>query len=69
MIPASNDPKWTRALTGSASPANASLGTRMLLSRLRTQVMLDPGSMSKAIAELRDYFARNSAAQADLAHI
>ena len=67
MLPAPNDGCWARVLSSGSDLADVSLATRLLISRLRREVSGDPGALSGAAAELRDFFAKNPFAQPDIA--
>lgn len=67
MIPAENDPRWTRVLTSESDLSASSLATRILISRLRREVKAAPGTVGAKIAELRDFVSKNPFAVADWA--
>lgn len=67
MIPNSNDPLWTRALSTENDVSSASLATKILLTRLRREVKASPNSIGSKIDELRKYFETNAFAQKDIA--
>ncbi|NIZ10454.1 hypothetical protein [Pseudooceanicola sp. HF7] len=65
-IPSLYDPCWTVALLDSWRLEGCSLGTRMLVARLRVQVRNVPASMPEAVALLHGYFNTNPAVRDDL---
>lgn len=67
MVPGSNDPRWTRALSSENDVSNASLATKILLTRLRREVKASPNTIGSKIDELRKYFETNTFAQKDIA--
>ena len=67
-IPAISDPKWRSALMG-AEPKVNSLATKLLLSRLRDEVQRNPSTLSRAVAELHEFFANNAFAARDLVNL
>ncbi|CUH79095.1 hypothetical protein [Tropicibacter naphthalenivorans] len=67
MLPAPNDPRWSRILQTDKELPQASLATRILLTRLRGDVRSSPGALAAKIAELRAYFEKNTFAQKDIA--
>lgn len=68
MVPAPNDPRWQRVLTSENDIAQASLATKILITRLRRETKAAPGNLNAAITELRGYLEKNAFAQADIAH-
>lgn len=66
MIPNETDPRWERVLTSESNVSSASLATKILISRLRIQVKLNPNALTPAINEFRSYFLNNDFARADV---
>lgn len=56
-----------RTLSENGDLKGASLGTRILVNRLRVELRANPSSLLVKVAELKDYVARNPAAAAELA--
>lgn len=54
-------------LTSSEPLPGATLGTRILVNRLRIEARAKPGQLADKIAELRAHVARNPAVAAELA--
>ncbi|MEI4484789.1 hypothetical protein V8J36_01180 [Frigidibacter sp. MR17.14] len=67
MIPDLSDPRWKRVLTSESDLGSASLATRILVTRLRREVKVAPGSIGAKIGELRDFVTKNGFAVADVA--
>lgn len=67
MIPDQNDARWRKLLTTESDISAASLATRILVSRLRREVVQAPASLMDKVAELRGFFAKNTFAVADIA--
>ncbi len=68
-VPAPNDPRWEKLLSGVTDPAFTALATKLMVGRLRQQVKQQPDALRKAVEELRQYFSTNVFAQRDLALI
>ncbi|WP_304616099.1 hypothetical protein [Paracoccus sp. (in: a-proteobacteria)] len=62
-----NEDILKRTLSDSGDLKGASLGTRILVNRLRVELRANPTTLSAKLAELKDYIARNPAAAAELA--
>ncbi|MEM1381044.1 MAG: hypothetical protein AAGH41_10515 [Pseudomonadota bacterium] len=55
-----------RALRSDSDLSQASLATKILLSRLRKEVANDPNSIGAQVAELKAFFQKHSFASRDL---
>ena len=67
MIPDTTNPCWRRVLTSESDLSDAVLATKLLVTRLRREVKARPGALGPKIAELRDYFEKNTFAAKDIA--
>lgn len=67
MIPAPSDPRWQRVLTSESDLSGSVLATKILVTRLRREIKMQPGAMSEKVSELRAYFEKNSFATKDIA--
>ena len=67
MIPEPTDPRWQRVLMSDAEMSRASLATRILLTRLRSEVRRSPADLATKARELQAFYVKNSFAQADVA--
>lgn len=63
------DSQLSKLITGTGDLAGASLGTRIILNRLRVQARAEPASLSQRIAELREFVAKNPGADAELSKV
>ena len=58
---------FRRTLTSNKELADATLATKILVTRLRREVAAQPGGIDKAVAELTAYFAKHTFASKDIA--
>ncbi len=58
---------FRRTLTSNKDLAEASLATKILVTRLRREVSSQPSSLDKAVGELSAYFAKHQFASKDIA--
>lgn len=62
-----NDATLQKVLTSTSDLSQASLATKILISRLRLDISAQPGNLGSAMAELKAFFAKHPFAQKDLA--
>jgi hypothetical protein len=67
MIPAKNDPRWTKFLRGLNTIQASNLQTRMMLSRIKLKIGSNPTDETKkeVIASAWEFFTKNQATVAD----
>lgn len=64
-----NEASLSSLLTSASDLSKASLATRILVSRLRIEVRVQPATLAAKIAEFKAFIAKNDFAAADLAKI
>jgi hypothetical protein len=68
-VPGPSDPVWKRLLTAEPAPNLTSLATKLTVARLRRDVKQKPSSLSVAMEEVHNFFAKNDFAQRDVSLI
>ncbi|WP_108263153.1 hypothetical protein [Mangrovicoccus ximenensis] len=58
---------FRRTLTSSKELGDASLATKILVTRLRREVSSQPSALDKAVTELSAYFSKHQFASKDIA--
>lgn len=64
-----DDPRWRKILTTDSDIAAASLATRILIARLRREVVRTPSTLSEKVTELLEFFGKNPMGAADAARL
>ncbi len=63
------DPRWRKILTTESDIAAASLATRILIARLRREVVRVPTSLNEKVTELLDFLRKSPMGAADAARL